>query len=1078
LTVEPAALPLFGFSGSVLNGNNAITYGQGVSPAYGQITVDAGEPLMFANKDALTISTGNGTDTVSLNDPGIPSGSTIGSTMASVAVNGGDPSTGDLLVVNAVPTTAPAAPDALDVTPTGTGAGAVAHSADLNPPVTFAGMGHLRLVGQPAGGSTFGVDGTIGDDRFGLMPGATPDAGSVTGYLDQNNATGVGPFPLVPIAFSGMSPLVTAPGQSAPGILFDAINQIGGKDTLVFYGSSTSDRFAAGGATNTFTLQDTSAGQVFSNVVGQNLTSAIIEGQGGTSAATVSGITVPLSLDGVPNLTVHGTGSGGVSVDLGAGTAQESGFAPATFTGVSTLNVDAAGQALTVVGTGTTDELSYTPTGPQAGAVRVAGVPATKFTNVAGAFTINPSGSGGSVNPLTIVGTSAGDTITAIGGTTPTVQVNALKAAGLVVSTGATLSIEGAGGDDVVFVNSGAAAFPMPISFDGGDGNNQVALFGGSATADTATLGFDPGAGQSSLTIGGVRQTVSYSRVERALDLVAGPLIVSGPVGSGAMTYSAGAVPANGLVTLDGHGSIEFSKKSTLDLAAGPGSQTVSLDNAATPTGLTQTLVSGVGGSVTLTANAHGNVVDVATAGRLNVTSQPPVQYAGVAQVHVVQAAGQALTPVPAVIRTGVGTPLTNVVVGGFVTPAPVVTDPATFAASIDWGDGSAPTAGQILGLGGGAFQVFGSHTYATVGSPVIKVTVTRLDSTGSQVVGGVPVTVMETGGTQTIVATQAVIANPGKLTGPLTGRLNPASDSGESNSDAITNVTRPNFLGTAGAGLVVKLFATPSAGGATTQVGQGLADANGNWSITTSPMADGSYTIGATASDPSTAAITATATILSGAKPLVIDTVGPVVTSVVFHRLRGQIDAVFRDNRSGIDHATASSPDNYRLVKLGPQGPVTIHLTSVNVAHQRTPTAPYPVTLTFLGGNELRGGSYGFAILAGPGTLGIRDVAGNRLDGIFTGTFPSGNGVPGSNFVALLRAFHGKNFPPAPFVSAPSRVAHTAARKLSLSRAHHHAVSAHARRVAPRDAAMTSVARHGASPAPRRHGKRSVPAK
>src|SRR5205807_1069643 len=41
---------------------------------------------------------------------------------------------------------------------------------------------------------------------------------------------------------------------------------------------------------------------------------------------------------------------------------------------------------------------------------------------------------------------------------------------------------------------------------------------------------------------------------------------------------------------------------------------------------------------------------------------------------------------------------------------------PADFTASIDWGDGSAPTAGTI-GSSSGAFVVLGQHTYADEGA-------------------------------------------------------------------------------------------------------------------------------------------------------------------------------------------------------------------------------------------------------------------------------------------------------------------------------------------------------------------------
>jgi len=64
------------------------------------------------------------------------------------------------------------------------------------------------------------------------------------------------------------------------------------------------------------------------------------------------------------------------------------------------------------------------------------------------------------------------------------------------------------------------------------------------------------------------------------------------------------------------------------------------------------------------------------------------------------------------------------------------------------------------------------------------------------------------------------------------------ASDSGASNSDNYTNDKTPTFTGNALANVAVQLFANG------TQVGSGTADAAGNYTITTSALADNSYDI------------------------------------------------------------------------------------------------------------------------------------------------------------------------------------------------------------------------------------------
>src|SRR5579872_6536462 len=53
---------------------------------------------------------------------------------------------------------------------------------------------------------------------------------------------------------------------------------------------------------------------------------------------------------------------------------------------------------------------------------------------------------------------------------------------------------------------------------------------------------------------------------------------------------------------------------------------------------------------------------------------------------------------------------------------------PALLTVTVDWGDGSGPTApGLVTQVGGGGitYTVSGAHTYATEGAPTIRLTVT-----------------------------------------------------------------------------------------------------------------------------------------------------------------------------------------------------------------------------------------------------------------------------------------------------------------------------------------------------------------
>ena len=65
--------------------------------------------------------------------------------------------------------------------------------------------------------------------------------------------------------------------------------------------------------------------------------------------------------------------------------------------------------------------------------------------------------------------------------------------------------------------------------------------------------------------------------------------------GDNAINYDAGNIDpvANGLISVDGFETIEFSNKGVLELNAGSGSDSININNDETPTGLTSITVSG-----------------------------------------------------------------------------------------------------------------------------------------------------------------------------------------------------------------------------------------------------------------------------------------------------------------------------------------------------------------------------------------------------------------------------------------------------------------------------------------------------
>ena len=91
------------------------------------------------------------------------------------------------------------------------------------------------------------------------------------------------------------------------------------------------------------------------------------------------------------------------------------------------------------------------------------------------------------------------------------------------------------------------------------------------------------------------------------------------------------------------------------------------------------------------------------------------------------------------------------------------------FNATINWGDGSAPSVGNVGQSSGPgtAFEVFGSHTYAAAGTFPVTVNVVDPPNTSTTILGGVPFTVSDLGGGTTINST-AVIAAPNLNATPL----------------------------------------------------------------------------------------------------------------------------------------------------------------------------------------------------------------------------------------------------------------------------------------------------------------------
>jgi large repetitive protein len=365
------------------------------------------------------------------------------------------------------------------------------------------------------------------------------------------------------------------------------------------------------------------------------------------------------------------------------------------------------------------------------------------------------------------------------------------------------------------------------------------------------------------------------------------------------------------------------------------------------------------------------------------------------------------------------GTPAFTGAVAYFTDAAGASGSAADFTASIDWGDGTASIGTIGAGPTGspvGTYTVSGAHTYAEMGTYPIQVLI------------------VDTGGSRLTVDNTATVS---ALPLAVTGGIDPSSDSGLSTGHAnVTNVVQPTFTGTVVSTLPsgattpetdARVTLTTTINGVTTTIGTGTTNSQGAWIITSAValVPDGTFAISATATDQF-GALTTTSTIVPS---LVIDTTGPVITGAFFNHMNGQVDFTIQDPSpasgppSGVWVNTLLNSANYLLTKVHPSKdyPGKWIVTNVTATPGASPYS-YDVAVTINNGKPIKGGFYLFTIRdSSNGSSSVQDIAENHLDGVFYGTFPSGNGKNGSDFVAELDAYHAKVFAPQTIVGTAS---------------------------------------------------------
>ncbi|MBI3837471.1 MAG: hypothetical protein HY288_06010, partial [Planctomycetia bacterium] len=283
------------------NADNAINYSQGSVATNGLVSIDNQETYEFSNKDNLVINALAGNDTINLNNPSRPTGATAGG-LKNITVNGGDPTASDTLIVNGLVGVL----DNLRHIPTGQGAGNVVNDSAAQPQVKFTGVEHLSVVVQQADGDGVRLDGTTGNDRVEFFHGPTGDSGIFRGTMDENNATGGGPFTLTETSCTGLD-------WAANDADVNFFNP-GGTDTFVFNGTAANDTIRVGpGEGGGTEFKNTITGAVISRIEVFNLASALVRGLAGDDTFNhINGVTVPVTYEGgdpTANDTVNLTGN-------------------------------------------------------------------------------------------------------------------------------------------------------------------------------------------------------------------------------------------------------------------------------------------------------------------------------------------------------------------------------------------------------------------------------------------------------------------------------------------------------------------------------------------------------------------------------------------------------------------------------------------------------------------------------------------------------------------------------------------------------------------------------------------------
>lgn len=149
------------------------------------------------------------------------------------------------------------------------------------------------------------------------------------------------------------------------------------------------------------------------------------------------------------------------------------------------------------------------------------------------------------------------------------------------------------------------------------------------------------------------------------------------------------------------------------------------------------------------------------------------------------------------------------------------------FGALITWGDGQS-SLGTVVGANG-AFTVTGGHNYMSPGTYTVNTQIVRT-----------------TDGQASSTSSTALIASASP-TAAFSGVLANIAGNGPHAKNGFTNTNRPTFTGTATPFSLVQVYARRFNVDALLPVGEAVTNASGQWSLTTGPLAVGTWTFTAT---------------------------------------------------------------------------------------------------------------------------------------------------------------------------------------------------------------------------------------